>query len=240
MKIWAFVPARGGSKSIPKKNLADLGGRPMIDYGVNAVVRSALCERVVCSTEDDEIAGHLAGYGIEVDRRPTSLAQDDTPVAEVAVEFLRRSSPPLPDLLLLVQPTSPFLTAGQIKSLVDAMARNPQAQSGQTVAKPPHNYHAWNQRIVENGCVRFMFANERSSAYNKQKKPEVFIFGNLIAVRPEALCASRGFFAEPSAAVEIPWPYYLDVDGVLDLELARLLLKEGSVQLDTFALSKRG
>ncbi len=227
---WALVPARGGSKSIPGKNVVPLGGRPMLDYGVKAAQASGCFARIVCSTDDEAIAGRAQALGIEVDWRPAELATDEAAVADVAREFLSRHAVQ-PDILALIQPTSPFLRPADVQALVAAMDGRPDCNSGQTICPTPHNFHAWNQRLFEDGAVRFMFAEERRSAFNKQRKPKLFSFGNLVAARPRALLAGMDFFAEPSAGVAIEWPYNLDLDTPQDLRLAEALLASGLVTL---------
>lgn len=234
MSAWGFVPARGGSKSIPLKNLVPLAGVPLLDYGVRAGLASGRLERLVCSTDDERIAARARHLGIEVDRRPAGLAEDATPVADVAREFLGREG--TPDCLVLIQPTSPFLLPGHVRALLDAMARDREALSGQTVALCPHNHHAWNQREVAEGRVRFKFPRERQRGYNKQTKPSYYVFGNLIAVRPAALLQGEGFFVEPSAAVEIEAPYDFDLDGPGDLRVAEALIAAGAVRLPHMAV----
>lgn len=232
MISWALVPARGGSKSIPHKNLASLGGRPLLDYGINAAMASGVFARIICSTDDAAIADRAAKLGVEVLWRPLHLAEDNTPVTEVALHLLQQPSMTAPDVLALIQPTSPFILGTQIRQLVEAVAEDKQALSGQTVYNVPHNYHAWNQRIVRAGYVEFMYAEERSRAYNKQLKPALSVFGNLVVVKPEALLRNEGFFATPSVALEVTWPYNLDVDSPEDLQLAEAILKSGLVRLD--------
>lgn len=232
-QVWALVPARGGSKSIPLKNLMPLAGVPLLDYGVRAAAASPRVSRIICSTDHDGIAARAAELGIEVDRRPAALATDAAPVTEVARELLGRLG--APDVLLLVQPTSPFLLPAHIGALLDALDADPAAQSAQTVTPCPHNHHAWNQREVRDGRVRFAFAEERARAYNKQAKPPLHVFGNLIAVRGQALLEGAGFFAEPSAAVEIPPPYDFDLDGPGDAAVAAAFLSCGIVTLPHMA-----
>lgn len=200
-----------------------------MDYGVRAVQASGRVARIICSTDHDAIAARARELGIEVDRRPGHLATDDAAVAEVAREFLARKGSP--DILVLVQPTSPFLLPIHVHALVDAMVKDNGAQSGQTITSCPHNHHAWNQREVVHGRVRFKFSAERATAYNKQSKPKLFVFGNLVAVRPAALQNGEGFFAEPSIAVDIPPPYDFDLDRPEDIAVAEALIQARVVQL---------
>ena len=159
MTIWAFVPARGGSKSIPLKNLARVAGVPLLTYGVRAVQASGRVSRIICSTDHDDIAACARELGIEVDCRPGHLATDDAAVADVAREFLARKGSP--DILVLVQPTSPFLLPEHVHVLMDAMMNDREARSGQTITSCPHNHHAWNQREVVEGRTRFKFSVEQ-------------------------------------------------------------------------------
>lgn len=230
MKTWALIPARGGSKSIPLKNLVPLAGMPLLDYSARAAQAAGCFDRILCSTDDDRIKERCRVLGVEVDHRPEDLCGDDVPVAAVARELLQRVSD-APEAIVLVQPTSPFLRADHILQLLDAMARSPEAQSGQTITPCPHNFHAWNQREFEAGQVRFKFAAERQTAYNKQKKPKLFVFGNLVAARSAALLGGACFFAEPSVGIEVPYPYNFDLDTQADRALAEAFLAGGLIEL---------
>jgi CMP-N-acetylneuraminic acid synthetase len=200
-----------------------------MDFVVRAAKASGRLARIVCSTDDTQIAARAQELGIEVDWRPVGLATDESPVAEVAREFLGRAG--APDILVLVQPTSPFLLPEHVRLLLDAMTADRAARSAQTVTVCPHNHHAWNQREVRDGHIRFRFPAERAAAYNKQTKPKHYVFGNLVAVRAAALLDGEGFFAEPSVAVEIPAPYDFDLDTPGDLATAEALIHEGVVRL---------
>jgi hypothetical protein len=134
-------------------------------------------------------------------------------------------------VLVLLQPTSPFLLPQHVAAVLDALGGDPRALSAQTVVPCPHNHHAWNQRTVEGGYVRFRFPEERARAFNKQSKPPLFLFGNVLAVRARGVLEGGGLFAEPSLAVEIAPPFDLDVDGPGDLALADLLVRSGSIDL---------
>jgi CMP-N,N'-diacetyllegionaminic acid synthase len=234
VKAWALVPARGGSKSIIKKNLAPLGGRPLIEYGICAAKQSGYFQRIICSTDDREIANIACRLGVEVDWRPAELATDDSSVADVAREFLWRHEQNLPAVLGLIQPTSPFLLPAHVKNLIDAIESKSEINSGQTIVLTPHNSHAWNQRFFEDQFVRFMFPTERRAAFRKQQKPKLFSFGNFVAAKPRVLLEGLDFFAQPSVGVVIEWPYNMDIDGLNDLRLANAIISAKLVELPDF------
>jgi CMP-N-acetylneuraminic acid synthetase len=229
-----LIPARGGSKSIPKKNIAPLHGRPLISYVIRAAQRSRSIDRTICSTDDNEIAGICQDFDVEVMERKPELAQDTTHVIEVIKDVIRtleKSQDYVPDAVALLQPTSPFLLPDHIDGCVDLLKNNPRAGSSQTVAEFPHNFHAYNQRVIEDNVVRFRFQEERAVCYNKQSKPKFFVFGNLIVTRTEALFEQEEIFASPSYPYEIPYHYALDVDGPEDLEMAEWYLERAKVLL---------
>jgi CMP-N,N'-diacetyllegionaminic acid synthase len=233
-EVLGLIPARGGSKSIHKKNIVPLNGQPLIAYVLNAGKRSECLGRIICSTDDNSIAEVCSRLGAEVVERPKELAQDDTHVMDVMIhvlESLKEKDGYQPWAVALLQPTSPFLLPEHIHRCVMLLRDNPGAGSSQTIAEFPHNYHAYNQRVVEDGIVRFRFAEERALCYNKQKKPKLHIFGNLVVTRTEALLREREIFAPPSLAHAIDFPYALDIDRPEDLDLAEWYIHKGKVSL---------
>ena len=230
-----MVPARGGSKSIAQKNLVPVCGIPLLEFGISAALSSGLCSRIICSTDDAAISECARKLGIEVDERPQLLGGDDVPVSEVAQEMLSRlggeGGAALPAILVLVQPTSPFLTADQIGKVVAALAADSEANSAQNVTPVPHNMNAIAQREVDGNRVHFRFPKERHAAFNKQRKPPLHKFGNLVATRPSVLLEGHDFFSEPSVPVSVATPYDFDLDGPADVAMAEAILHAGLVDL---------
>lgn len=111
MRIFGLIPARGGSKGIPGKNLRTLGGRSLVQLAWESARDSGAVERVILSTDAEEIAAHGRSLGIEVPfLRPAELAQDDTPMIAVLrhlLEYLQTTGD-VPDALMLLQPTAPL------------------------------------------------------------------------------------------------------------------------------------
>jgi CMP-N,N'-diacetyllegionaminic acid synthase len=239
MKAWGLVPARGGSKSIPLKNLLPLAGRPLLDYVVRAARASGALSRLVCSTDHERIAARARELEIEADMRPAALATDEARVDDVARDWLERTrgrGEELPHVVVLLQPTSPFLQPQQVRELLALLGERPHARSVHNVCPVPHNLHCWNQRVLAaDGAVQFPFEAERERARNKQQKPKHYAFGNLIAVRTEALLAGEGFYAKPSYARPIPQAYAFDLDQPSDIGIAEAMIAAGLVGLDHMA-----
>ena len=227
-----LIPARGGSKSILLKNLAPVAGRPMITYVMAAGLKAATLSRVYCSTDHPAIAQVCREGGVEVLDRPAHLGEDDTPVIAVVrqvLETVAQRDGRMPGLVALLQPTSPFLLAEHINACVQALRQQPTADSSQTITSVFHNAHAFNQRVVEGGLVRFRFPEERAAAYNKQRKPKHYVFGNLVVTRSRAIFEGKDCFGAVSVPVEISRVYALDVDTAEDLDYAGYLVASGKI-----------
>lgn len=232
--VWGIIPARGGSKSIPLKNLVALGKRPLIDYVIAAGRSSRTITRMLCSTELTEIATECARLGVEVHHRPADLCHDDTPVLNVVRHLLdecERQGDTMPEMIALLQPTSPFVLPSDIDEAVTALRQDPHADSVQTICSFPHNMHAYNQRVVEEGLLKFKFAEERRECYNKQRKPTFYIFGNLLVVKVRAIREQADLFGARSLPRMVEYAYGIDVDGYEDLKRAEWLLASGQVTL---------
>jgi CMP-N-acetylneuraminic acid synthetase len=241
-EIWAIIPARGTSKSIPFKNLTNLGGRPLIDFVIAAAKSSRSINRIICSTENDRIADFCHSRGIEVHKRPPELAQDNTPVIDVLTYTLKdieNREGRVADIIPLLQPTSPFLLPEHIDVCVNKLQENNKADSAQTISTFSHNYHAYNQRIIEGNFVRFRFQEERRICYNKQSKPKHYIFGNLVVTRSSTLLEKGEIFGVKSLYNIIPFYYAADVDGPEELELAEWVLETGKVDLSFLQQNKK-
>ncbi len=236
-EAWALVTARGGSKSIPLKNIHPVAGRPLLDYCLTATARARTISRTLCSTDHDAIAAQALKSGAEVLRRPEHLGQDLTASVDVVVDAVRtleQSAEGVADIIVLVQPTSIFLTAAQVDAVVGSLLERPEAMGAQTVVEVPHQFHAHNQRGMssEGDDVWFLFPEERERGYSKQTKPKHYTYGNLIAARSQALLTGQGLFPRPNVPHVIPLDYAYDLDGFDDIPMAEIMLERNMVELD--------
>src|SRR3990167_2591796 len=149
--ILVFIPARGGSKSIPNKNIKILGDKPLIAWSINSAFKAGL-QRVIVNTDSEEIAKVAKEYGAEVQIRPKNLGKDTTSMFEV----LRSEIPkiePKPDLVLLLQPTSPFRKSVHIKTAISYLTENlDKYDCLVSVNRIPNKYHPAEAIIsIQNG-----------------------------------------------------------------------------------------
>lgn len=138
MKILGIIPARGGSKGIPRKNIKLLNGKPLIAYTIEAALASNL-DRVIVSTDCKEIAGISKEYGAEVMMRPSHLAEDKTPTLPVLQDVILKLNEKF-DAVMTLQPTSPLRTVEDINKSIEIFSSDKDADSLVSVLEVPHNY----------------------------------------------------------------------------------------------------
>jgi CMP-N-acetylneuraminic acid synthetase len=222
-----LVPARGGSRTIPRKNVRPLAGRPLIEHVLRAIRESGAVDRVVVSTDDEEIAAVARAAGAETPfLRPAELAGDDVSgiaVVAHALEWLAAEEGYEPELVLLVQPTEPFVRPEQIRAALDLLVERG-ADSAITTVEVPRNFHPFHVRLADgDGWLRFDRPDEHAAHPTRQSDPPRYAFGNLYWFRREAFLAERQ--VEPGRRVGLPIDPLsaLDLNTEEDWRLAELL-----------------
>ncbi len=136
--IVAFIPARGGSKSIPKKNIKLLGNKPLIAYSIQSALQVGL--RIIVNTDDTDIANIAMHYGAEVMKRPSNIAGDKTSMFEVLQKEIPKITP-LPEVVVLLQPTSPFREKTHLRMALSYFINSEKFDSLISVEKVPEKYN---------------------------------------------------------------------------------------------------
>ncbi len=228
----AVVTARGGSKSIPRKNLALLAGKPLIQHSIEPALQSDRTDRVIVSTDDEEIARIATEAGADVPfLRPAELAQDDTPTLPVLkhlLDELQKSRGYRPDAVILLQPTSPLRTKHHIDESL-AIFDQHRPDSVVSVVEVPHNFNPVSIMKLETGRLKPYLGGEGTRLLRRQEKPVVYARNG-----PAILISSvTTLMDHDSLYGETVMPYLmslrdsLDIDAQEDLELAELLLQSG-------------
>ena len=229
-KILGLIPARGGSKSIPRKNMALLGDRPLLAYTCEAALGSRRLTRVVLSTDDEEIAQTARDCGIEVPfLRPGDLARDDTPsmaVAQHAVRWLVQHEQWEPDVLVLLQPTSPLREARHIDEAVERMAQTG-ADTVVSVVEIPHRFSPYSIMQLQEGWLEDFwkepFPFER---FRRQTLPVLYGRNGpaVLATRVRVLFERQSFYGQTIAPYFMSEEESVDIDSLFHLRLAEWLL----------------
>ncbi len=235
-EILGILPARGGSKSIPKKNIARLGGKPLIAYVIDAMKASQHITRVIVSTDDAEIAAVARDCGAEVPfMRPAEFAQDSSPTMPVlfhAVEWLAKNEGYRPDMLVLSQPTSPFTRAQQMDQAIEMLKNDAGASAVTTVIEVEHNYHPYNIRQINaDASVTFMLSAEHDQFPTRQSKPIFYAFGNAYIFRYATLTQQRSIYGKRCLPLIIDRFSAFDINDPHELVMAEAMLAAGAIKL---------
>jgi CMP-N,N'-diacetyllegionaminic acid synthase len=223
----ALVVARGGSKSLPRKNLAPLAGRPLIAWTIEAALRCREMDRVVVSTDDDEIAAVSRTLGAEVPfLRPPELAQDSTPTMPVivhALHWLEDEQGYVPDAVVVLQPTSPLRIADDITGAI-TLARERSADSVISVSVAWSHPHLM-KKIAADGRLEEFMAHPRVDR-RQDLEPVYSLNGAIYLARRAPLMENETFYGPHTYAYVMPPERSLDVDSPWDLHLCDLILRD--------------
>ncbi|MHB8163405.1 MAG: acylneuraminate cytidylyltransferase family protein [Methanoregula sp.] len=232
--IMGFIFARGGSKGVPRKNIRDLAGKPLIAYAIQAACDSQHIRRVIVSTDDTEIAKTAVDYGAEVPfLRPQELAGDKSPewlAWQHAISQIQQTGEPL-DIFVSVPTTAPLRLTEDIDSCITKLL-NSDADIAITVKKAERSPYFNMVRYDENGYVRLVIPTD-SATHRRQDAPEVYDMTTVAyAARPEFVMSAKNMFDGKVLAVEIPPERALDIDTEFDFAIAEFLIRKRNNQSD--------
>jgi CMP-N,N'-diacetyllegionaminic acid synthase len=225
--IVGLIPARGGSKSIPRKNLAVLAGRPLLAYTAQAALAAARLDRVILSTDDAEIAEAGRALGLEVPfLRPAALAGDETAMAPVlrhALDWLGEHGTTAHAIVLL-QPTSPLRNDRHIDEAVQLLLDSG-AETVVSVVEVPHQYSPASLMILDEEGRLTPF-QPGPQILRRQDKPRVFARNGpaILAVR-SAVLQRDTLYGEPTVGYRMSVADSLDIDDPDDLWLAEQYIR---------------
>jgi CMP-N,N'-diacetyllegionaminic acid synthase len=232
-----LITARGGSKSIPGKNIAPLEGRPLLAYTCDAAKASKRLTRVVLSTDDEAIAAVGRSCGVEVPfTRPDEIARDTTPSIEVAlhaVKWLADHDGWLADVLVVLQPTSPLREARHIDDALDLLDSG-QADTIVSVVSVPHRYSPYGIMRMESGLLRdFWDGPLPFDRFRRQDIPRLYARNGpaVLATRVPVLTEKQSFYGERVLPYFMDEADSIDIDTPLDLAMAAVALQARRARL---------
>jgi len=224
MKIVGIIPARGGSKGIPRKNIKLLAGKPLVAYSIEAAVKSKYIERVIVSTEDKEIAEVSKSFGAEIIERPSELAKDETKTAPVLVQVVEelKKTGYTPDIVVLLQPTSPLRDEKIIDAALEQLI-NSDKDSVFTGHRCGRSMPLWKQKI--DGSLEALY-----DYHLRPRRQEAHLMepifcenGAFYAIRYDAFMKIKDFLGNNVGFFEME--HQVDIDTTEDFTTVEEILK---------------
>ena len=233
MKNLCLILARGGSIRIPKKNIKKLGTYPLIYYTIRAAQKSKYVNRIIVSTDDEEIAGVAKKYGAEVPfYRPKEISKADSTELEAfehALNWLKENEGYVPDLIVKLFPTNPFRSAESIDKAIEIMLAHPEADSIRSVRLcSEHPYKMW---IIKDSRLRSFVPVEQkpreAHTLSYQVLPKVYIQNACIDVtKPSNIWDKKSITGTEIIPFVMDEIESVDINTPLDFILAEIILKK--------------
>lgn len=225
-RVLAVVPARGGSRGLPRKNIRMVAGKPLLAYTIDAALRSQYTDRIVVSSEDSEILDIAAKCGAEALRRPEHLAADDTPGAAPAVHAIEV----LPgfDIVVLLQPTSPLRSPADIDGCIEGCLASGLAACVSVVQASEHPY--WMFTLTNEETLQPVVPFAGRIAAKRQDLPTAYLLNGAVYAAGCAWLVREGTFVRPGVRGWVmPVERSIDIDAESDLaEFSRIALQKKS------------
>jgi CMP-N-acetylneuraminic acid synthetase len=231
----AIIPARAGSKRVKDKNIRNCAGKPLIAWSIEAALNSFLVDRVIVSTDSAEIAAIAEFHGAEVPfLRAPELSGEDVPTLLVLQDALNKLSPYSPDLVVLLQPTSPTRTSADVDSAIQIFRSKPGLDSLVSCQKIPHQFHP--EKLLQ-------MDPQGLAISSKSEAPDLArVFyarnGPSIAISKYETILAGSIYGAQSLLFEMPVENSIDIDTEYDLSIAEFQLekiKKNSASNDNWA-----
>jgi len=236
-EVLALIPARGGSKGIPRKNLRDFAGAPLIAYSIAAAKQAERVTRVIVSTDDPEIADVARAWGAEVPfMRPAQFAQDDStdlPVFEHALEWLEQNENYMPDIVIQLRPTSPVRPIGLLDQAVELLLEHPEVDCVRGVVPSVQNPFKMWQIDSEGRLTQLLEVAGLREPYNapRQALPQTYWqTGHIDAIRSNTILAKHSLTGDIILPLLIDPLYTVDIDTPDDFLISAKLIRDPRIK----------
>lgn len=231
-EILGIIPARGGSKRIPRKNIIDLCGKPLIYYTINAAINSELISRFIVSTDNKEIAEISKQFGAEVPfLRPKELAEDTSSTLDVlihAINFLKEQENYHPDIVVILEPTSPLRTSNDIDAGIN-LHKKYNADSVVGVVKTDH-WHPIRAKKISNGILADYCIEEKEIRRRQDLPPAYFRNGAFYSSNVEIIMDGK-LYGDKIFPYIMPDYRSIDINSMIDLMLASKIIENKSIDM---------
>jgi CMP-N-acetylneuraminic acid synthetase len=228
MRILSIIPARGGSKGVPGKNIKLLNGKPLLQYTAEIALESQYLTAVILSSDDTQIVKVAKRLGIQVPfLRPAELALDTTPTIDAIIHALQwyESQAIFFDAVCLLQVTSPFRTVEFLNKAIEKFITSG-CDSLVSVQKVPHEYNPhWTFEVNSEGNLKIA-TGEDQIVNRRQELPDVYHRdGSIYITKTEVLLQQHSLYGKSISFIESSPEFYVNIDTLADWEKAKQMIK---------------
>ncbi len=246
-EVLAIIPARGGSKGIPRKNIKLFAGYPLISYSIAAGLQASLVTRTIVSTDDEEIARVAREWGAETPfLRPAELARDlttDLPVFQHALQWLKDNEGYSPDLIIQLRPTSPIRPTRCVDDAISLLLQHPEADSVRGVVPSGQNpYKMWRLGKEDQPMRPLLELEGIAEPFNAPRQelpPTYWQTGHIDVIRPGVIMDQNSMSGKRILPYLIDPRYTVDIDTPFDWQRYEWLLRNGELEFVDPASNRR-
>jgi CMP-N-acetylneuraminic acid synthetase len=228
MRILGIIPARGGSKGVPGKNIKLLDGKPLLQYTAEIAMESQYLTAVILTSDDTEIIKVAKSLGIQVPfLRPEELGQDTTPTIDVIIHALRwyENQAVFFDAVCLLQVTSPFRTVAFLDKAIDKFITSA-CDSLVSVQKVPHEYNPhWTFEVNPEGNLKIATGEDQIISRRQELPNAYHRDGSIYIMKTEVLLQQHSLYGKNTSFIESPPEFYVNIDTLADWEKAEQMIK---------------
>lgn len=228
MNILGIIPARAGSKRVKDKNIRPFAGKTLTQLSIEQAIESKILDRIIVSSDSTEVLKIAETYkSIEGLRRPSRLATDTAP----AIDYMKHAISHCetkgwdPDLVVIIQPTSPIRSGEDIDRTVDSLTKNPDADSAVSVVKLPHHVHPHKFKNLEGGLLKPWLVDEGEKTAETDL-PDLYIRNCAVYVFKVKNIKNGSTYGERCVAYKMNERSGVDINDQLDFEFAEFLFKK--------------
>lgn len=224
MDVLGIIPARGGSKGIPGKNMLLIGNKPLIGHSIQTAVESNSLSNIVVTSDDQSILNYASAFGVTTHLRPAILATDTSPIVETIIEVLKfteKANKKAYDSIMILQPTSPLRETWHLHEALALLETYRDSNSVISVSSINHPHPARMYEIKKDYLSPLLPEFEE---LNRQQLPPLYIRnGSIYIVRRNELLKQKKIMIKPAVAYLMDNKYFLNIDEPKDLLLARTI-----------------
>ena len=228
MSILAIIPARGGSLGLKNKNMYPLNGRPLLFYTLDAAKNAKLIDRIVVSSDSKKILNFSKQNSVEVIKRPKKISGSKSTTQEAIIHclnFLKKNENYIPDIIIILQPTSPLRNSKHINKAIEIFLKDKKATSLVSCVKVPHNFHPMSLMKENNDGYLVNFLKRKKFIYRRQDKDSLFARNGAAIYIVKYEYVSKFLFGGKVINFIMDENTSIDIDSLADIKKAKKILK---------------